>query len=285
MKRPTILITGASSYLAHRLIPVAANYGDVIGLARNAQSVYTPATAIPADLADGDSLAEVLSQARPDIIIHAAAVNPGGDEAMMDPVNHLASARIAEVARKFGSRLIMVSTETVHRGDCAPYADNAQPDPINTYGFTKAAGERAVLDVYPQALIARTSLIYGLAKIDRGTEGFRQRLQSGQPLVLFDDVLRQPVTADHLSAALCELAVQHADVCGTMNLVGSEVMSRAEFGLAMLAHWNIDAGDLVSTRSGAGIDGLPIDLRCHSTMADTLGIKLPGVTEVLASHQ
>ena len=285
MKRPTILITGASGYLAHRLIPVAAKYGEVIAVARNTHSVIMPATAIPVDLADYHSLAEVFSQVCPDIIIHAAAVNPGGDESMMDSINHLASARIAEVAKKLGSRLIMVSTETVHRGDRAPYTDNAQPDPINIYGLTKAAGERAVLDAYPQALIARTSLIYGLAKIDRGTEGFRQRLRSGQPLVLFNDVLRQPVTADHLSVALCELAVRHVDVSGTMNLVGSEVMSRAEFGLAMLAYWNIDTGDLVSARSGVGVEGLPVDLRCHSTMAETLGFELPGVTAVLLSQQ
>ena len=139
-----------------------------------------------------------------------------------------------------------------------------------------------LLDRYPQSLVARTSLIYGLSKIDRGTDGFRQRIESGDPLVLFDDVLRQPVTADHLSIALCELATKHIDVTGTMNLVGDEVLSRADFGVAMLRHWQIDTKDLLSTRSGHGIEGLPVDLRCTAEIARSLGFELPGVSEVLA---
>ncbi len=285
MKQPTILITGASGYLAHRLIPVAATYGDVIGVARDARSVCSPARAMSLDLTHSAAIAGAVNQLRPDIIIHAAAVNPGDDANMMEPVNHRASAVIAEAAKRHDSRLVMVSTETVHRGDKAPYADDAQPDPINQYGLTKAAGERATLEIYPQALVARTSLIYGLEKMDRGTSGFVRRLDGGESLVLFNDVLRQPITADHLSTALCELAVHHVDINGTMNLVGDEVLSRAEFGIAMLKYWQIDTGDRVTTKSGAGIEGLPIDLRCHGAIADTLGLKLPGVTEVLAQNK
>lgn len=284
MNRPAILITGASGYLAHRLVPIAATYGDVLGVARKAQSVFAPATPVELDLTDSQALAVAIKSAKPQIIIHAAAVNPGGGEQEMELVNHRAAETIATAAKQLGSRLIMVSTDTVHRGDNAPYGDNAMPDPVNAYGSTKAAGEGVVLDIYPDSLVARTSLIYGLSKIDRGTDGFRRRLQKSEALVLFDDVLRQPVTADHLSTALCELATKHIDVSGTMNLVGDEVLSRADFGVEMLKHWQIDTKGLLSTRSGRGIEGLPIDLRCTAEIAGSLGLRLPGVSEVLAQQ-
>ena len=116
-----------------------------------------------------------------------------------------------------------------------------------------------------------------------GTDGFRNRLARGEPLALFDDVLRQPIWADSLSHALCKLATEFTDVSGTMNVVGDEVMSRAEFALVMMKQWDIEAGSNVSFRSGAGIKGVQMDLRCSCELAKSLGFSLPGVSEVLLS--
>jgi len=281
--KPTVLITGASSYLAHRLIPIAAQSAAVFGVARNADSVIHPSTPIEFDLVDTDKIETLIDSVRPTAIIHAAAVNPGDGEFLMDAVNHLASARLAEVAAKNGIRYIMVSTESVHSGLCAPYADDAIPDPINAYGRSKAAGELAVMLVNPDAVIVRTSLIYGLEKIDRGTRGFRDRLLRGDTLELFEDVYRQPVWVDSLSHALCDLAFNQRDINGTLNLVGDETMSRAEFGLALLAHWGVETSGKVSLCSGAARTGVQPDLSCTCQRANVLSYARPGVTEVLAS--
>lgn len=279
-----ILITGASGYLAHRLLPVASAFGEVIGVARRRESVCSTVQAESLDLTDPDSIDRQIRRIRPEVIIHAAASNPGVDESQMNAVNHLASAAIAAAAAKVNSRLVMVSTDVVHNGANAPYADDAPAAPINTYGRTKALGEQSMLAVKPDAAIVRTSLIYGLEKMDRGTQGFAERLQRGEPLVLFNDVLRQPVWIDTLSQALVSLACEHTHISGVMNVVGSQVMSRAEFAREMLAYWSIEATDMVTERSGQGISGLPLDLRSECSRAAALAIPLPGVTEVVSSR-
>ncbi len=277
-----ILITGASGYLAHRLLVIAAAFGEVIGVARQRGSVHQTVQAESVDLTDNVATDQLIKRIRPDVIIHAAASNPGADESQMEAVNHRASATIAAAAARVGSRLVMVSTDVVHNGTEAPYADEAVASPINTYGRTKALGEQAVLAVKPDAVIVRTSLIYGLEQMDRGTQGFVDRLLRGEPLVLFHDVLRQPVWIDSLSNTLCLLACKHTDVSGVMNVVGSEVISRAQFARVMLAHWSIDTVDMITERSGHGIDGLPMDLRSDCARAQALAIPLPGVAEVVS---
>ncbi|MEM7258257.1 MAG: sugar nucleotide-binding protein [Pseudomonadota bacterium] len=283
--KPKILITGASSYLAHRLVPIAAGLAHVYGVSRRRDAVVPPASAVEFDLASTVDIAAMVKKINPDAIIHAAAVNPGDGDELMDAVNHRASAALAECALEQNIRYVMVSSESVHSGLAAPYADNAGPDPINNYGHTKAAGEHAVRVINPNAVIVRTSLIYGVEKMDRGTRGFRDRATRGETLVLFRDVYRQPVWADSLSDVLCDLAVEQRHISGVMNMVGSQRMSRADFGLKMLEFWGIDPGADVELGSGAGLGGVQMDLTCTCELADELGYQRPGVDDVLSRHQ
>lgn len=278
-----ILVTGASGYLAHRLLPIAEQYGEVIGVARRRESVLTDVQSESLDVTDRHAVDVLLGKIQPDIILHAAASNPGVEESVMDAVNHLGSAYIAAAAKSLGSRLVVVSTESVHNGQQAPYSDSASADPVNTYGRTKALGEQAVMHAYPDAAIVRTSLIYGLEQMDRGTRGFVNRLERGEPLVLFNDVIRQPIWVDSLADAICALAVTHTDISGLLNVVGSQALSRAAFARLMLSHWGVAAEGMISEKSGVGIVGLPLDLSSDCTRARALGYALPGVSEVLDS--
>jgi len=235
--------------------------------------------ALSVDITDEQALRSCIEQSKPDVIIHAAAANPGSTDTEMDAVNHLATASIGKLGREAGVRLVAVSTDMVFGGDAAPYDDQSQAAPINVYGRTKAKGEKAVVDY---AAVVRTSLIYGLELMDRGTAGFVARLDSGQPLKLFHDVLRQPVWVDSLAEALCRLGVEHTDVTGVVNVVGDGVYSRADFGQMMLAHWGVEARDGIELTSGIGIDGLPMDLRKRCDRAKALGYTMPAVDEVLA---
>jgi len=275
-----ILITGASGYLAHRLLPIAQQYGDVTGISRNSDQVYAGAhQALSVDITNEDALHACISQTTPDVIIHAAAANPGSTDAEMSAVNHLATASIGKFSREIGARLVAVSTDMVFSGDTAPYDDHSQPNPVNEYGRTKAAGEAAVMDY---AAVVRTSLIYGLELMDRGTAGFVTHLQGGNTLKLFNDVLRQPVWVDSLAHALCRLGVEHTDIKGVVNVVGDSVYSRADFALMMLKFWDVDITEKVELVSGVGIAGLPIDLRKQCARARQLGYTMPGVEKVLA---
>lgn len=281
------LITGASGYFATTLIPLAAQLGEVLGVARSPADIVDPAQSLRLDITDRNRVMDVISAEKPDVILHCAACNPGGDAAAMQRVNEDGSRHIAEAARRTDARLVAVSSDTVFNGVDAPFADDAplSPQPENPYAVSKAAAEEAIMASCPESIIVRTSLIYGLDSMDRGTAGFVERMQNGEPLKLFHDVIRQPVLASDLAASMLSFAHELDSERGTVNIAGTESLSRAEFGMLLLDYWGVDYTDKLEQISGAGIAGLPMDLRVLLTRAEALGFKLTGVTQAIKEHR
>ncbi len=140
------------------------------------------------DIADHTAVRELVEAIKPTAIVHAAALNPGqGSEEQMFRVNADGTRNVAEAAVAVGARLVAVSSDIVHDGTAGPYTDDARAAPINAYGRSKAAGEEAVIAVDPSAVVVRTSLMYGLDEMDRGTASFAERLARGEMLSLFSD--------------------------------------------------------------------------------------------------
>ncbi len=118
------------------------------------------------DLADEHSIALVLEQARPDVIINAGAYTQVDaaeeNRDLAAAVNGKAVAQLAEYARTAGARLIHFSTDFVFHGDqTTPYATTAATQPINAYGESKLLGEQALLAAIPQqSVLIRTAWVY-----------------------------------------------------------------------------------------------------------------------------
>ncbi len=276
-----LLITGASGYLGRRLSCLAERDCETFAGYRRHREKIAAGRPVELDLLRPEVASERLRRIRPEVVIHAAAINPGGPEDLMAAVNVEGTRRLAATAAEVGSHWIQVSTDVVHDGLAAPYDDSAEPSPASLYGRTKAAGEQAVLAVLPAAGIVRTSLIYGLHELDHGTESFAERLRQGRSVRLFSDVLRQPIWVDTLARALLELGLGHFS--GYLNVAGSQVLSREQFGRRMLAWWRIDeAGLVTSVRAREVAPRVPPDLRLRLARARrTLEVPLLGVDEVL----
>lgn len=278
-----VLITGGSGYLGRHLTAQAAHSFQVYTTYSSNPDHIKAGQPLPLDLTDRDSVYRQVADLQPDAIIHTAAINPGqGSDEQMWQVNVLGSQYIAQAAVATGSRLVHVSSDVVHSGRHSPYPDDAPPSPLNTYGRSKAEAEALVARIDPQAAIVRTSLIYGLEEMDRGTEGFIKRLQSGQPLVLFNDVVRQPVWVETLAEALLRLV--EVNYAGLLNVAGRQPMTREEFGRRMLAWWGGAADEMVQSGRAADIsDTIPLDVRLNVTKAEQLlHMTFPGVDEVLS---
>jgi dTDP-4-dehydrorhamnose reductase len=284
VKREILLVTGGSSYLGRHLTIRAAEKYTVVATYHHHPDQIRAGQPLPLDLADRAAVLRLFERVRPQAVIHAAAINPGGDDEAMLPVNIDGSRYVAEGAAVVGARLVHVSTDVVHSGQNAPYTDDAPPTPLNRYGRSKAVAEAAVVGLCPQAAIVRTSLIYGLQEMDRGTAGFAKRLEQGESLLLFSDVIRQPVWVETLSQALLKLV--ELDFAGFVNVAGRQALTREEFGRKLLAYWGIDRLDLVTSGRAADMaDTIPLDLRLTIAKGQTLlQMTFPGVDEVLANH-
>lgn len=285
-----LLITGGSGYLGRHLTAKAANSYQVYTTYGSNPAQIKAGQPLLLDLTDQASVHRLVADLRPQAIIHTAAINPGqGSDEQMWQVNTLGSRYVAEAAVAVGARLVHVSTDVVHSGrppgSVSSYKDDAPPSPLNTYGRSKAEAESLVAQIDPHAAIVRTSLIYGLTEMDRGTEGFIQRLQSGQPLVLFNDVIRQPVWVETLAEALLRLV--EVNYAGILNVAGRQAVTREEFGRRMLAWWGIEAGEMVQSGRAADIsDTIPLDVSLTVAKAEQLlHMTFPGVDEVLAMGQ
>lgn len=232
-----LLITGGSSYLGQHLVPRALALHP-------AALLYTFYTHDPLalsqgrqlDLRDGDAVRALVNDFRPDVIIHTAGSNRPRET--MEEVIRLGATHVMAAARTHGARLIHLSTDVVFDGRAAPYREEDPPRPLHAYGRAKAAAEE-IVSAHPDHVIVRTSLIYGLERIDRGTGWMREALCAGRPVTLFTDQIRNPVWAPSLSTACLELAT--LPYTGILHVAGAQRLSRAEFGQRMLDWWGITA--------------------------------------------
>jgi len=155
VKRPVILLTGAGGQLGFELKRLLPAHGELVASDRGSL-----------DLSDADAVAATVRRVEPQIIVNAAgytAVDRAESEpALADAINARAPEVLAEEAKRLDALLIHYSTDYVFDGTSAePYREEDRPNPINAYGRSKLAGERAIAAAGGAHLILRTSWIYG----------------------------------------------------------------------------------------------------------------------------
>jgi dTDP-4-dehydrorhamnose reductase len=145
-----------------------------------------------------------------DLIINCAAytqVDRAEQEAeLANQINHLALKQLAIIASNQQSRLIHISTDYVFDGESdKPYIETDTPNPINVYGRTKHAGEKALQALMPiNAIIIRTSWVYS----DYGNNFVETMLRLGRDrdeLSVVNDQMGSPTYATDLAGVILEI--------------------------------------------------------------------------------
>ncbi len=157
-----ILITGANGQLGHEMRNVLA--GD-----HRFQAIYTDVAGediTQLDITDEDAVERIIADHAIDYIVNCAAytaVDAAEDnEPLAERLNADAVGILARAAKRYGSRMLHVSTDYVFDGNgCTPYTEDMPTNPQSAYGRTKLNGERLLLNALgDDAVILRTAWLY-----------------------------------------------------------------------------------------------------------------------------
>ena len=152
-----ILLLGKGGQVGAALQPQLEMLGEV--------SAHNRATC---DLGNPAQLRDTVRVVRPDLIVNAAAYTAvdkaEADTDLCHRINAEAPGILAEEANALNAWLIHYSTDYVFDGTkTSAYVENDAPSPLNAYGRSKLAGDRAVVAATPNHTILRVSWVYGLA--------------------------------------------------------------------------------------------------------------------------
>lgn len=153
--RTKILVTGARGMLGWALTKELCQEYQFVGIDIE-----------DADITDENQIKEEIFKIRPDIVIHTAAYtdvdNCERNKELTHRVNAKGTENVANACKLCQAKLIYISTDFVFDGmKNSPYTEEDPPNPINTYGWSKFEGEKAVQSILPNHLIIRTAWLFG----------------------------------------------------------------------------------------------------------------------------
>jgi dTDP-4-dehydrorhamnose reductase len=269
-----VLITGGGGQLACDLHQRLRGRCDVTSLAHAAL-----------DITDHAALAGALERVRPAVVFNCAAFHNvevcEREEDRSFAVNASAVKRLAELCADAGATLVHLSTNYVFAGDReAPYGETDLPSARSIYAISKLAGEHAALAYCPDALVVRSSGLYGLHGSASKGGNFVQRMaararEQGSLKMVADQRLTPTHTAD---LAECLVAAVDRGVRGLLHVTNAGACSWHEFTLAIMDIAGIDVPvePVPTVRPPGGADR-PLNgvLSCRRARAIGLPVQRP----------
>jgi len=214
-----VLIIGATGLLGKALLG-EWDFDEVTG-----------ASSRDADIREPAQLRALFARVRPEWTVLAAAyTDVDGCEKhpeLAHRVNCVGAGNVARTARECGSRLMFLSTDYVFDGEKPlPYETDDPVAPMSVYGRTKAAGEAAVREILPEACIARTSWLFGVAG-ECFPNTILRLAETQRELSVVADQRGSPTFNRDLARAIMQLC--RAGVRGTVHVTNSGDCSWYEF--------------------------------------------------------
>jgi len=180
------------------------------------------------DITNAGQLERAVSEA--DLIVNCAAyTNVDGAESEAEPaheVNAEAVGRLGAVAGAAGKWILHISTDFVFdgKGD-EPYVETDTPNPINTYGRSKLAGEKLLTGSGCRHCIMRVQWTYGRAGNNFVTK-LISRAETGQQIKVVDDQIGSPTATVEVARAICDLLPKQPE--GIFHFAANGYVSRHE---------------------------------------------------------
>ena len=288
-----VLVTGASGFVGSNLAHVFAAHGA---------DVLAPAHA-ELDLCDRAATRRRLEDEPLDAIVHAAILNDparmAADKAAAWQAYVGATRTVVDAANAAGAHVVLVSTDWVFDGTQGPAPESAPPNPVNQYGFLKAASELVVLERATRGTVARIAGVQGVHRVNRRAAPRRQdhgfgylvasvvaALRDDVPFTVWESPAINALATPTLATDAGELIWRalEREVTGVLHCCGGEHVDRVGLARRAASAFDLDAA-LVLTGPPPEPPGAPVP---HDTRLDAgvtaarLGVELPDLDTQLA---
>ncbi len=254
-----ILITGSNGLLGQKLVSALRNDAEVQLLATSRGADRTPEPLgeryAAMDITSPTEVDAVFAAARPDVVIHTAAMT-NVDACELDPEtcqlqNVTATGHLVQAAKRHSSHFIHLSTDFIFDGENGPYREEDVPAPLSIYGQSKLDAEHLVMNAgLAKWAIGRTIIVYGIAEgLSRSNVVLwaKSALEKGQPIKVVDDQWRMPTLAEDLADGCIRIAKRGAT--GIFNLSGPDGMSILELVQRVGAFFHLDTSVVTPSKS------------------------------------
>ena len=273
-----ILVTGAKGQLGSELNVLSSAYSQF-------EWVFTDWQEL--DLCDLDNLQENIAKINPQIIINCAA-HTAVDKAesaveLSDVLNHQSVALMAKWSSQNNCQFIHVSTDYVFDGNSATaLTETAPTNPINVYGVTKLAGEKACLRENPEAIIIRTSWVYSSFG-NNFVKTMSRLMQEKDSLSIVNDQIGSPTYAADLAQAIMTIMVHSDWKSGIYHFSNEGEISWYEFALAIqeIGGFECEISGIASSNYPTPAKRPMFSLLDKSKIKATFGVVVPEYKESL----
>ncbi|MCK5210947.1 MAG: dTDP-4-dehydrorhamnose reductase [Cyclobacteriaceae bacterium] len=276
LEKTTILVTGANGQLGSEL--------NIISAYEPYHFIFTDIKEL--NLTDGAEVNSFFNTHKIDFCINCAAYtavdNAEKNIEAARAVNVDAVQNIAEACTINNTYLIHISTDFVFRGNTfLPLTEEAKPDPVSVYGFTKLEGESVALKTNRKTLIIRTSWLYS----SFGNNFMKTMIRFGkerEELGVVVDQIGTPTYAGDLAKAIIEI-IKKSDQydleqnCGLYHYSNEGVASWYDFAKAILdlKSINVNLKPLKTTEYHTPAKRPQYCLMDKSKIKKTFNLKIP----------
>ena len=294
-----IFVTGGAGFVGSNLV-------RVFGVRHGAEVVAPDHRTL--DVGDPGSVRRSIAAARPDAIVHAAIWNRPveltADRARAWREYVGATRNVVDAANAVDARVVLISTDWVFDGTQGPADEREPPNPINPYGFLKAASELVVTERAARGTVARIAAVQGVhaggAQLPRSQDaGFGylvvslvQTLRSGETFTVWEAEGLNRIATPTLASDAAELVWRalDRDLGGILHCCGAEHCDRVGLARRAVAAFELDPELLaVGPPPAAGVPPpgsaggrVPADTRLDTTATATaLGTTMPDLDAML----
>jgi len=235
-----IFVTGTNGFVGSYVVKQLLSDGfDVIASSKSADlsnfQSYKNYNFLQLDITDPFALHDAFEWAKPDVVVHCAAMSKPDDcemnQAGAYALNVEVTVQLLLNSAEFKSHFVHLSTDFIFNGEKGMHDEEDTPCPISYYGQTKLDAEDAVKEYEFLWTIVRTVFVFGRTLYGRDSfvGMIAKKILNNEPYKVVNDQERTPTYAPDLASGIAEIIKRRAK--GVYNLCGKDVVTPFEIAV------------------------------------------------------